>query len=105
MNRSASAREEAATGERGALQWAVLQRTGDASANHLLIVMGWRGNRTFECYMSVATMARETGLSIRTVRRKIPYLIMCGCITEIGHPDGNRRRTKLYRLNAQVVEN
>lgn len=104
MNRSASSREMAATGEIGALRWALLQRSENAAANHLLIVMGWRANKTFESYMSAATMAAETGLHKRTVKRKIKFLLERGFITDITHLCGINRPTKTYRLNAPIVD-
>lgn len=102
MNRPPSAHQQAASGELGALRWTLLQNTNDGRANHVLIIMGWRANGSFECYMSVSSLAAAVGCHERTVQHKIKHLLLRHFITDISdqYPF---RRTRTYLLNAPVV--
>lgn len=102
MSRRAFNGGDAASGRLGALRWALLQNTGDATANHLLIVMGWRANSSFECYLAVSTMAKLVHCHARTVQHKIKHLLLLGFIEDIS-AEFPQRRTRTYRLNAPVV--
>lgn len=102
MSRGRSTRERAASGELGALRWALLQDSGDAGANHLLIIMGWRANGTFESYLSVASMASLTRCHARTVQHRIQHLLRMEFISDISDLNPERR-TRTYRLNAPIV--
>lgn len=102
MSRGRSTREQAASGELGALRWSLLQNTDDAGANHLLIIMAWRANASFACHMSVATMAALVRCHPRTIQHRVQYLLKREFITDISdqYPE---RRTRTYRLNAPTV--
>ena len=102
MNRRESTHQDALSGRLGALRWTLMQRTGDAKANHLLIAMGWRANGSFECFMSVPSMAKIIECHPRTIQHKINYLLKRGFISDIS-AEFPRRRTRTYRLNAPAV--
>lgn len=102
MSRRESTQALAAAGELGALRWALVQDTDDAGANHLLIIMAWRANGSFECFMSVARIALAMGRHERTVQHKIQHLLLREFITDISERY-RHRRTRTYRLNAPAV--
>lgn len=65
-----------------ALDWAFAQQLPYASMKLLLIIMARRGNSGFHTWMTIATMANETGLSEVTVRKDLKRLLGCGLIAE-----------------------
>jgi hypothetical protein len=89
--------DKALSGELGALRWALRQDTDDAGANHLLIIMGWRANTSWEFFMSLKKASALVGCHVRTVQRKIEHLLLRGYIEDISwrYP---KRRAKTYRL-------
>jgi hypothetical protein len=65
-----------------ALDWAFAQQLRYASMKLLLLIMARRGNSGFHTWMTIATMASETGLSEVTVRKDLKRLLACGLILE-----------------------
>lgn len=97
MSRRKDTLRQAAAGEIGALRWSVLQRTGDALASHILISMACAANSSWICYMALTTIAKQVECSVKTVERKIPYLLQRGYLEEVSD-QFPERRTKAYRL-------
>src|SRR5687768_16919193 len=97
MSRRKETLRQAAAGELGALRWSVLQRTDDVMANHILIIMACAANSSWLCFMALATIAEQVGCSIKTVERKIPYLVRRGYLEDVSerYPES---RTRTYRL-------
>jgi hypothetical protein len=90
---------DAHAGKLGALRWTLVQRTGDALANLILIVMGAAGNSSWECYLSVRKISRAVQCHPRTTQRKIEYLLLRGYIQDISsQSESFIRRTRTYRL-------
>lgn len=78
------------------LDWAFAQRTGDPTANLILIIMSRRGNTTKQCFMSQERLVNESDCSLSTVGRKIRKLQNLGLIERVR---GNgSRRSNTYRL-------
>lgn len=101
MSRRTEAEADAAAGKLGALRWALMQRSGKDSANHLLIIMGGHGNGKFECWAAVGKLAAEMECTTRTVQRLLRHLEHESLIRNISHR--RRRRTTTYLLCAPCV--
>jgi hypothetical protein len=89
-----------------ACSWAIAQQVvTDPSARHVLVVMAnYAGVTGDDVWLSQARIARETGLSIRTVKAKIAVLEASGIITpgdirlvELKFPRADRR-PNIYNL-------
>ncbi len=101
MSRRIETLRQAAAGELGALRWSVLMDPGDALAKLVLIMMACAANTSWECYMSIRTIAGNAGCSGRTVERKIEFLLVRGYLDDVSaqYPE---RRTRTYRLCAKL---
>lgn len=88
-------------GKLGALRWALMQRTGDALANLILIIMAAAGNASWECYLSVRKISRAAECHPRTTQRKIEFLLLRGYFRDISsQSESLNRRTRTYRLGS-----
>lgn len=80
-----------------ALDLACDVNTGNAHANHMLLIMARLGNRTLQCYASEQTLADRCGFSLSTASRAINYLKARSYIKQIiCRP--RKRRTNTYDL-------
>lgn len=79
------------------LDWAFEQLTGSRSANHLLIVMARRGNKSGLCWMRQSRLASEMGCGLSTVQRAMTHLKKHGYIVDVSRhfPE---RITRTFRL-------
>ena len=89
-----------------AMAWALEQQVViDPTARHVLLVLAnYAGKTGRSAYPSVGTLARESGLSERTVQTKLKQLVLLGIISfgnqEIAAVDLNGRpRHPGYRVN------
>ncbi|MFI3327322.1 MAG: helix-turn-helix domain-containing protein [Clostridia bacterium] len=64
-------------------------------ANHLYMYLKDRSNKYGECWPAIKTIARDTSMSVSTVKRAIADLVGCGLIT----------KEKRYRDNGSLTSN
>ncbi|MPR12169.1 helix-turn-helix domain-containing protein [Microvirga tunisiensis] len=64
-----------------ALKWASCQKLRSGVATNLLLALARRANQAGECWPSQATLAAETGYSIRAVRAAMQALDRWGLIS------------------------
>jgi pyocin large subunit-like protein len=95
MSGPTSSNDGAASGRFGALRWALLQRSGDTTANLLLIHMAAAGNRSWLSFKSVAKLGQAIECDRRTVQRKLQHLLRQRYIADRYDP---RRKSRTYRL-------
>lgn len=100
-----------------AMSWAIEQQhVADPTARHVLLVLAnYAGKTGRGAYPSVGTLARETGLSERTVQSKLKHLLSSGLIAfgnqgiaEVdleGKPRRNGYRVNVYDLNLGMQQN
>ena len=55
--------------------------------------------KTLEAWPSITTLARESGLSVATVRRSTRSLELCGAVTVLLQSDGGSKHPNRYRVN------
>ena len=79
-----------------AITWAWLQPTGSSTEKLVLVNLGDRANADGYCFPGVATIARDTELDERSVRRALKKLADAGLIT-IGKK--GRRNANAYQLH------
>jgi len=78
-----------------ASDWAMAQPTGNAAAKLVLLILAHhRNHKTGQCYPSIATIARESGLSDRGVRNAIARLVKLKLVELRGS-----RTRRHYHLN------
>jgi len=71
--------------------------TGNASANHMLLIMARLGNASLRCYASEKTLADRCGFSVSSASRAINHLKACSYIKQIICKP-RTRRTNTYQL-------
>lgn len=64
----------------------------------LLICISYRAGEDGDCWASAPTLAEDTGLSERHVRRELAALVQCGALTADMRPG----RTTVYRVSGQI---
>ena len=72
------------------LDWALGQKTGSHTANHLLIRMGQVGNTSLLCFKSIDALSRDTQMSVSTVKRSLRLLLRERFIEKIRAPTMRR---------------
>jgi len=97
-----------------AMSWAIeQQRVTDPTARHVLLVLAnYAGKTGRSAYPAVGTIARETGLSERTVQLKLKQLLAEGVIAlgnqavaavdHEGKPRRNGYKTNVYDLSMSI---
>lgn len=81
-----------------ATMWAKRITTGSANTKHVLRALADYADEAWSCYPGQERLARETELSVRTVRRILDSLEETGVITreERRRPDGYRTSDRIY---------
>lgn len=88
-----------------ATQWAFQQTGLSASQKFVLVFYAWKADdEFFTSWPSQNTVARCTGLGVKTVKRAIKELLDLGFLVQDGHrftlrtEDGKRRETNAYKI-------
>ena len=64
-----------------AMEWAFTQPLADSSAKFLLVAIAGHAGKDFSCFPSYNRLSDMTGMSVRTITRKVTVLQDAGLIT------------------------
>lgn len=90
-----------------AMEWAFEQPLADSSAKFLLVAIAGHAGRDLSCFPSHNRLAKMTGMSVRTVTRKVDVLQEAGLIqvTTRKRPNGSFTSSEYVLLMNQPEDN
>lgn len=90
-----------------AMDWAFEQPLADSSAKFLLVAIAGHAGRDLSCFPSHSRLAKMTGMSARTVTRKVVVLQEAGLIqvTTRKRPNGSFTSSEYVLLMNQPEDN
>lgn len=90
-----------------AMEWAFEQPLADSSAKFLLVAIAGHAGRDLSCFPSYKRMSAMTGMSVRTITRKVDVLQEAGLIqvTTRKRPNGSFTSSEYLLLMNQPEDN
>jgi len=90
-----------------AMEWAFEQPLADSSAKFLLVAIAGHAGRDLSCFPSYGRLSDMTGMSVRTITRKVNTLQKAGLIsvTIRKRPNGSYTSSKYTLLMNQPEDN
>lgn len=90
-----------------AMEWAFEQPLADSSAKFLLVAIAGHAGRDLSCFPSHNRLAKMTGMSVRTITRKVDVLQEAGLIqvTTRKRPNGSFTSSEYVLLMNQPEAN